>query len=275
MIKRRPPTVEMVAQIVRDTPTANNVRASVSEAQVLNYMCTVLACLRSTAWAWLQDAATAPDSPLMLVDVGADGVEHVLARHEDYEQRRGQVDEHGPGWAYTWVTASTVPDLDLMWINDKTGAVAIRNRRRGFQVGGRFVLPRESYQQWRARHTMRIAGQRAVIVLSDITERRELAGDGEPAHHGTYRQALADVGNACFAEPADNYWLSTMVGLYQRSLAVETAEGKPHQPTYRRALADIAARVLDCSPAEVRPLLESVLPTTTPEEAFHGFHDRL
>lgn len=275
MTRRTPPSVAMIAQIVREAPTPNNIRASVAEATVLNYMSNVLACLRSTASAWLQDAVTAPDSPLMLVDVGADGVEHVLTRHEDYEQRRGQHDEHSPGWAYTWAPASTVPDLDLMWINDKTGGAAIRNRRRASQIGGRFVLTHESYQQYRALYTQRIAGQRAIIVLTDLTERRELAGDGDPAHHGTYHQALLDVSNACFAEPADNWWLPTMVDLYQHSLALETAEGKPHQPTYRRALADIAARVLGCSPADARPLLENILPTTTPQEADHGFHHRL
>lgn len=266
MTRRRPPTVEMVAQIVRDTPTANNVRASVSEAQVLNYMCTILACLRSTAWAWLQDATTAPGSPLMLVDVGADGVEQVLARHEDYEQRRGQLDEHGPGWAYTWIPASTVLDLNLMWINDKTGAVAIRNRRRAFQVGGRFVLPRESYQQWRALHTQRIAGQRAIADLATVNDYNRETGHGDPDHLTAYGRALEDMRLACFAEPADNLWLPTLAGLYEKSKQLECEGiGAAHQPTYRRALADVAARVLGCAPADVRPLLDGhePLPATT------------
>jgi hypothetical protein len=266
MIRRTPPTVDMIAQLVRDTPMGNpTARSAMPYHQVLSYMSTILRCLRSTAAVWLNDAATGQGSPLILCDVTQYGVERVMIRHAEYGERRDN-DEHGADYAFDWAPAATVTDLEFLYINGQTGTLTIRNPHRGFQSGGWFVLPRERYVQWRALHTQRIDGQRAVAELTAINNRKRETVGADHDHITAYGRALEDVRLACFFSPGDNEWLPRLAALYEESKQLEAVGvGQAHQPTYRRALTSVAARVLDCAPAEARPLLEGheSLPTTS------------
>lgn len=96
-----------------------------------------------------------------------------------------------------------------------------------------------------------------VVELRERSIEREVAGDGDPAHHDSYRAALYD---AELNRPRNNKdpqgaWIAVLARIYEYSRARET-QGDPLQPTYRRALVDLVSTMVGEPPAQARTMLE-------------------
>lgn len=96
-------------------------------------------------------------------------------------------------------------------------------------------------------------------LLVDLRTRsidREVIGDGDPAHHDRYREALYEAHvNRPFNDPTGERWITSIRHLYGHSHNRQR-DGATMQPTYRRALVDLVAVLTGKPSADARAILD-------------------
>lgn len=96
----------------------------------------------------------------------------------------------------------------------------------------------------------------SLVALRERSIDREIDGDGEPAHHDRYREALYEAHvNRPSNDPTGERWITRIRHLYDHSHNRQR-DGATMQPTYRRALVDLVAALIGKPPEKARAILD-------------------